>query len=190
MVGEIRDYETAEIAVKAALTGHLLLSTLHTNDAPSSITRLLNMGIEPFLIAGSLSLIAAQRLVRKVCSLCREVWEPPASSLTHLGLDPEEIKGLTFYRGAGCEACADSGYRGRVAIYEVLPVDEAIATAVLSQATDAAVRQLARERGMKTLRESAITKLKAGITTPEEVLRVTPPDLPLPLTERRLRAVE
>ncbi len=190
MVGEIRDYETAEIAVKAALTGHLLLSTLHTNDAPSTITRLLNMGIEPFLISGSLSVIVAQRLIRKVCANCREAWVPPPASLLGIGLDPEEVRGITLYRGLGCDVCADSGYRGRAAIYEVLPINDAVAGAILTGAGDAVLRQMACEMGMKTLRESAITKLKAGMTTPEEVLRVTPPDARPTVPERRLRAVE
>jgi type IV pilus assembly protein PilB len=190
LVGEIRDYETAEIAVKAALTGHLLLSTLHTNDAASTISRLLNMGIEPFLIAGSLSLIAAQRLIRKVCSSCREPWTPPPASLRRLGAAAEAFADLTLYRGLGCEACSDSGYRGRVAIYEMLPVDDAISRAILSASGDAEIRRIARDQGIKSLRESALTKLRSGVTTVEEVLRVTPPDTPAAEPARHLRAVE
>ena len=189
MVGEIRDFETAEIAVKAALTGHLLLSTLHTNDAPATVARLLNMGVEPFLIAGSLSLVVAQRLIRKVCTRCREPWTPPAPSLRALGVDPESLRDVTFWRGLGCEACGDSGYHGRSAIYEVMPVSPAISGAILALRPENEVREIAREQGMKTLRETALTKLRAGVTTIEEVLRVSPPDTSPPAGERHLRAV-
>ena len=190
MLGEIRDFETAEIAVKAALTGHLLLSTLHTNDAAATITRLLNMGLEPFLIAGSLTLIVAQRLVRKVCTICRETWAPPPQALRSLGPDGESLRDVVFHRGIGCEACGDSGYHGRIAIYEVLPVTHEISSAILAHKSESEVRALAREAGMKTLRESALTKLRAGLTTVEEVLRVSPPDVAAPVPGRHLRAVE
>jgi type IV pilus assembly protein PilB len=176
MIGEIRDYETAEIAVKAALTGHLLLSTLHTNDAPASITRLVNMGIEPFLIGGSLSLVVAQRLLRRVCPACRERWTPPAAVLRRLGPDRESLGDVAFFRAVGCEGCSHTGYHGRIAIYEVLPISPEIAEAIVSQRSEAELRELARSRGMRTLRESALTKLRAGLTTIEEVLRVSPPD--------------
>jgi type IV pilus assembly protein PilB len=173
MVGEIRDYETAEIAIKAALTGHLVLSTLHTNDAPSTISRLLNMGVEPFLVAASTNLIVAQRLVRKICKECKEVVEVPPSVLVNLGFSPEEAKSITCYHGKGCNACSETGYRGRLALYEVMVVNEDIRKLILEGASTIELREAARANGMLTLRESGLVKLRDGVTTIEEVMRVT-----------------
>jgi type IV pilus assembly protein PilB len=173
MVGEIRDFETAEIAVKAALTGHLVLSTLHTNDAPSSISRLLNMGIEPFLVSSSIILIMAQRLVRKVCTKCKEEEAIPEAALLKIGFSEEDAKTVKCYRGKGCSACNGSGYKGRIALYEIMPVGSEIKELVLEGASADEIKKTAVKLGMKTLRMSGINKIKEGITTVEEVLRVT-----------------
>ncbi|NWF76135.1 MAG: type IV-A pilus assembly ATPase PilB [Nitrospirae bacterium] len=173
LVGEIRDFETAEIAVKAALTGHLVLSTLHTNDAPSSISRLLNMGIEPFLVSASVILIAAQRLARKVCQECKEEEKIPASALTQLGFSEEEAKTVKCYKGRGCSVCSNSGYKGRIALYEIMPVSNEIREMVLEGASADELKKTAIRLGMKTLRMSGLTKVKEGVTSIEEVLRVT-----------------
>ena len=173
LVGEIRDFETAEIAVKAALTGHLVLSTLHTNDAPSSISRLLNMGIEPFLVSASLILIAAQRLARKICPECKEEEQVPEQGLVQLGFSEEEAKTITCYRGKGCPVCNDSGYKGRIAFYEIMPVSQEIKEMVLEGASSDELKKTAVRLGMKTLRMSGLTKVKEGVTSIEEVLRVT-----------------
>jgi len=173
LVGEIRDYETAEIAVKAALTGHLVLSTLHTNDAPSTITRLLNMGIEPFLVASSVVIIIAQRLVRRICKECKEEEKIHTSVLQDLGFSEQEANTITCYKGKGCPSCNDTGYRGRVALYEVMPVGEDIRELILEGASAIEIRKKAIAGGMKTLRMSGLTKLKEGGTTVEEILRST-----------------
>jgi type IV pilus assembly protein PilB len=173
MVGEIRDYETAEIAVKAALTGHLVLSTLHTNDAPSAVTRLLNMGIEPFLVASSVLIILAQRLLRRVCPQCKVPVEVPSENLVAIGLPEAEAAALTCYTGSGCEACSGTGYKGRMAIYEVLPLSPELRGLVLNGASALELKQAAVQQGMRTLRMSALTKLQEGITTVHEVVRVT-----------------
>lgn len=173
MVGEIRDYETGEIAVKAALTGHLVFSTLHTNDAPSTIQRMLNMGIEPFLISASVVLILAQRLARKICDECKEEENVPERALLDIGFPKEEIGSFKCYKGKGCQACGDTGYKGRRALYEVMPMSENLKEMVLKGASAAELRKAAVEEGMKTLRMSGLTKIKEGITTMEEVLRVT-----------------
>jgi type IV pilus assembly protein PilB len=173
MVGEIRDYETAEIAVKAALTGHLVLSTLHTNDAPSAVTRLLNMGIEPFLVASSVLIILAQRLLRRVCPQCKVPVEVPSENLVAIGLPEAEAAALTCYTGSGCEACSGTGYKGRMAIYEVLPLSPELRGLVLNGASALELKQAAVQQGMRTLRMSALTKLQEGITTVQEVVRVT-----------------
>ena len=173
LVGEIRDFETAEIAVKAALTGHLVLSTLHTNDAPSSISRLLNMGIEPFLVSASLILIAAQRLARKICPNCKEEEKVPEQGLVQLGFSKEEAGTITCYRGKGCSVCNDSGYKGRIAFYEIMPVSPEIKEMVLEGASSDELKKTAIRLGMKTLRMSGLTKVKEGVTSIEEVLRVT-----------------
>lgn len=167
MVGEIRDSETAEIAVQSALTGHLVLSTLHTNDAPSAITRLFDLGIEPFLIASALEGVIAQRLVRKICPHCKEEYRPSKEELKELGLSGDH----TFYRGRGCEQCMGTGYRGRTGIFEVLEVDEEIKKLIVKTQSATDIRNFARARGFKSMLEDGIRKVLSGITTPEEVLR-------------------
>jgi type IV pilus assembly protein PilB len=173
LVGEIRDFETAEIAVKAALTGHLVLSTLHTNDAPSSISRLLNMGIEPFLVSASVILIAAQRLARKICPNCKEEEKIPINALVQLGFSEEEAKTIRCFKGKGCAACNNSGYKGRIALYEIMPVTSEIKEMVLEGASADEIKKTAIRQGMKTLRMSGLQKIKEGVTSIEEVVRVT-----------------
>lgn len=173
MVGEIRDNETAEIAIKAALTGHLVFSTLHTNDAPSSIHRLMDMGVEPFLISASLLMIQAQRLVRRICPHCKEEHDDSDRLLTSLGENPEDYKGVTFYRGNGCDKCNGTGYRGRSVIYEVMPMTDELREAVSNGLTTMEIRDIARKEEMATLRETGIKKATLGETTLEEIIRVT-----------------
>lgn len=173
MVGEIRDFETAEIAVKAALTGHLVLSTLHTNDAPSTVSRLLNMGIEPFLVSSSVILILAQRLARKICSQCKEEVKLSPHALIKVGFSEEEANSIRCYRGKGCSACNNTGYKGRIALYEVMPISDEIRELILEGASANEIKKTAIRLGMKTLRMSGLTKVKEGITSIEEVLRVT-----------------
>ena len=173
LVGEIRDFETAEIAVKAALTGHLVLSTLHTNDAPSTINRLMNMGIEPFLVASSLNLVCAQRLVRRVCTNCK-VEDPVApQALEQMGFTSDDAKTVTPMKGTGCEKCNKTGYKGRVGLYEVMEITDELRELVLVGASSLELRRKAVEEGMITLRGSGLRKVKAGVTTLEEVLRET-----------------
>lgn len=176
MVGEIRDFETAEIAVKAALTGHLVLSTLHTNDAPSTINRLLNMGVEAFLVASAVNLVLAQRLVRRVCNECKMVEDVPPEALLELGVREDEIGTFRCFHGMGCIACNDTGYRGRVALYEVMPMHEQIRELVLMGASSAEIKKESIRLGMLTLRRSGINKLKEGITSVEEVIRSSAKD--------------
>ncbi|TET43938.1 type IV-A pilus assembly ATPase PilB [candidate division TA06 bacterium] len=173
MVGEIRDSETAEIAVRAALTGHLVLSTIHTNDAPSTINRLIDMGIEPFLVAASVTLIQAQRLVRKICSHCKEPVEPDYRLLEEAGIGREEIEGATIYHGKGCQECGSSGYKGRLAIFEVMPISPKVRQLILERSSNLTMQNAAKQEGMKTLREDVLLKLKHGVTTIEEVIRQT-----------------
>ncbi|MEK6569642.1 MAG: ATPase, T2SS/T4P/T4SS family, partial [candidate division NC10 bacterium] len=173
MVGEIRDYDTAEIAIKAALTGHLVLSTVHTNDAPSTVNRLISMGIPPYLVAASLHLVLAQRLVRRVCVECRQEVTVPAVALQDIGFTEAEAKALICYRGKGCMACSDTGYRGRIALFEVMLLNEEIREAILRSASAIELRELGRKHGMITLRESGLQKIREGITTLDEVARVT-----------------
>ncbi len=174
LVGEIRDFETAEIAVKAALTGHLVLSTLHTNDAPSTINRLMNMGIEPFLVASSVHLICAQRLVRRVCSNCKEPHAMPPPSLLQAGFSQEEANGgVTPMKGKGCERCNNTGYKGRVGLYEVMEVTEELRELILVGASGLELRRKAVDEGMITLRRSGLRKVMDGVTTVEEVVRET-----------------
>jgi type IV pilus assembly protein PilB len=173
LVGEIRDFETAEIAVKAALTGHLVLSTLHTNDAPSSISRLLNMGIEPFLVSASVILIAAQRLARKICSQCKQEEKVPVQALVQVGFSEEEAATVKAYKGKGCPTCNNSGYKGRIALYEVMIVSPEIKEMVLEGASADELKKTAMRMGMKTLRQSGLSKVKEGTTSLEEVMRVT-----------------
>ncbi len=173
LVGEIRDFETAEIAVKAALTGHLVLSTLHTNDAPSTVNRLMNMGIEPFLVASSLNLVCAQRLVRRICKNCTEPHPTPAPALMQAGFSPEDAKTVVPNRGKGCEKCNNTGYKGRVGLYEVMEVTEELRELILVGASSLELRRKAVEEGMLTLRSSGLRKVKEGVTTIEEVVRET-----------------
>jgi type IV pilus assembly protein PilB len=171
LVGEIRDFETAEIAVKAALTGHLVLSTLHTNDAPSTISRLMNMGIEPFLVATSVNLICAQRLVRRICTNCKEELEVPEQALIDAGFSPEEAKTTKIYHGKGCTACNKGGYKGRTGLYEVMEINDELRELILVGASALELKKKAIEQGMLTLRRSGLIKVAAGLTTMEEVLR-------------------
>ncbi|MBI5641554.1 MAG: type IV-A pilus assembly ATPase PilB [Nitrospirae bacterium] len=173
MVGEIRDFETAEIGVKAALTGHLVLSTLHTNDAPGTISRLLNMGIEPFLVSSSVVLILAQRLARRICAQCKEEEKLPVSAIVKAGFSEEAAKSVKCYRGKGCPTCNGTGYKGRVALYEVMPVKDELKELILEGASTSEIKKAAIRLGMKTLRMSGITKVAEGVTTIEEVMRVT-----------------
>jgi type IV pilus assembly protein PilB len=173
LVGEIRDFETAEIAIKAALTGHLVLSTLHTNGAPETITRLMNMGIEPFLVATSVHLICAQRLVRRICKDCAEVVDMPPQALIDEGFTPEESKTVKIMKGKGCATCNKTGYKGRTGLYEVMEVDDEIRELVLVGASAVELKKKAIERGMITLRRSGLMKVALGFTTLEEVARET-----------------
>jgi type IV pilus assembly protein PilB len=176
MVGEVRDFETAEIAIKAALTGHLVLSTLHTNDAPSTINRLLNMGIEPFLVASSVNLILAQRLARRNCESCKAPIQVSPPMLRNLGVPEEDIPSYSCFKGKGCPTCGNTGFKGRVALYEVLPVKEEVRELILQGASASEIKREAMRLGMKTLRQAALTKLKEGVTTVEEVMKTTVED--------------
>jgi len=178
LVGEIRDYETAEIAIKSALTGHLVLSTLHTNDAPSTITRLLNMGVEPFLVTASLNSIVAQRLVRVACPECKQQVDVPPQVLIDLGVSPKEVSDFVVYKGVGegCRLCSGTGYKGRLAVFEVMEINEELKEFILSGASALEIKREAIRQGMMTLRQSALVKLKQGITTIEEVVRNTAAD--------------
>jgi len=172
MVGEIRDLETAETAIQASLTGHLVLSTLHTNDATSSITRLVDMGVEPFLVSASLTGVLAQRLARKICPSCKEPYKPPAEALARLGFDSEKHKDVTFYRGKGCDACRYTGYSKRIGIFELMTINSEIRDLIVKRAPLSEVRAAARAAGMKSLKEDGLSKVLEGITTIEEVMRV------------------
>jgi type IV pilus assembly protein PilB len=173
LVGEIRDFETAEIAVKAALTGHLVLSTLHTNDAPSTVNRLMNMGIEPFLVASSVHLICAQRLVRRVCSNCKEPAPLPAPALVQAGFSQDDAGAVQPVKGSGCDKCNQTGYKGRVGLYEVMEIAEELRELILVGASGLELRRKAIDEGMITLRQSGLRKVKDGLTTIEEVVRET-----------------
>jgi type IV pilus assembly protein PilB len=173
MVGEIRDFETAEIAVKAALTGHMVLSTLHTNDAPATISRLLNMGVEPFLITASVNLVLAQRLARKICADCKAPFKHDPNVLLDFGFTPEQIEKAQLCKGAGCKTCNGSGYKGRVALYEVMRFSDTLKEMVLQGGSTAELKTAAVKSGMSTLRMSGIAKVLQGVTTTEEVGRVT-----------------
>lgn len=173
MIGEIRDFETAEIGIKAALTGHLVLSTLHTNDAPSTINRLLNMGIEPFLVSSAVNLITAQRLGRRVCPECKEPEDIPRQALIEAGVAPEEVDSYVCYRGTGCSVCNNTGYKGRVGFYQVMPMFEEIREMILAGANTAEIKHESMRLGVKSMRQAALTKLQEGVTSFEEVLRCT-----------------
>lgn len=176
LVGEIRDYETAEIAIKAALTGHLVLSTLHTNDAPSTVTRLLNMGVEPFLVTASVNAIVAQRLIRKVCLDCKSEVEVNPQVLIDLGVPPKEVSEYRVFSGVGCKTCNQTGYKGRIAVHELMVMTDELKEFILSGASALDLKREAMRQGMLTLRQSALRKLKRGITTIEEVVRNTASD--------------
>ena len=173
MVGEIRDFETGEISVKAALTGHLVLSTLHTNDAPSTVSRLLNMGVEPFLVAASVILIVSQRLTRVVCTSCKEEEKVPVPALIQLGFSEEEAQTIKCYKGKGCPSCYNSGYKGRIALYEVMPLKDQIKEMILEGGSADELKKTAMRLGMKTLRMSGLAKIKTGVTSIDEIVRVT-----------------
>ena len=173
LVGETRDLETARIAVQAALTGHLVFTTLHTNDAPSSVARLLDLGLESFLITATIEGIVAQRLIRKVCQRCREPYEPSEDELFQLGLSPEDIEGRNLYRGRGCDFCNQSGYKGRMGLFEILVMDDELRDLVMKQASTNLLRSEAQKRGMRTLRQSGLAALFDGLTTIDEVIRET-----------------
>ena len=174
MVGEIRDQETAEIAVKAALTGHLVLSTLHTNDSVGAISRLIDMGIEPFLVSSAVTLIAAQRLLRRICNQCREAYTPTPKMLEDIGIKPKSGEQILFYKGMGCDYCKNTGYKGRLAVYEILTLNKHLRELVVKRANVMVLQEIARkEEGMRTLRESAMLKVRNGITTVEEAAGIT-----------------
>ena len=176
MLGEIRDLQTANIAVQAALTGHLVFSTLHTNDAPSAVTRIVDMGVKPFLVASAVRAIMAQRLIRKVCSKCRVPYSPTDYEMEVLKMNPDEVKKATMVRGNGCNECSRTGYRGRMGIYEIFSIDDEIRRLIYEKVPSNVIRTRARELGMRTLREDGIRKIMAGITTPEEVISITSGD--------------
>jgi type IV pilus assembly protein PilB len=176
MVGEIRDIDTASIAVKAALTGHLVLSTLHTNDAPSAVGRLIDMGVEPFLVASSVNLVIAQRLLRRICTSCKRPLKLDAEVLKELQLDVEAFKNFDFHKGEGCVDCSNTGYKGRQGVYEVMAMTPALRELVLDRASAGEIKKLGVAEGMLTLRRDALEKLKRGITTAEEVLKETASD--------------
>ena len=173
MVGEIRDLETAQIAIQASLTGHLVLSTLHTNDAPGAVTRLVDMGVEPFLIASSLEAVLAQRLVRRICKSCRTPYEPPAALLQQLGIDPVDIGNREFWYGKGCEQCSNTGYKGRMGVYEWLRMSEAVRDLVVERASTMVIKQKALEQGMRTLRDDGLRAIFDGATSIEEIIKYT-----------------
>jgi general secretion pathway protein E/type IV pilus assembly protein PilB len=173
MIGEIRDLETASIAINASLTGHLVFSTLHTNDAPSAVTRLIDIGVKPFLVASSTRALMAQRLVRKVCKKCGGSWAPPEAELRTLGIDPNNAPGATFMKGKGCDNCSNTGCRGRFGIFEVFVIDDEARKLIYEKVPSSVLRARAREMGMRTLREDGVRKVLAGMTTPDEVIRAT-----------------
>jgi type IV pilus assembly protein PilB len=173
LVGEIRDLETAQISVQASLTGHLVFTTLHTNDAPSSIARLLDLGLEPFLVTATLEAIVAQRLVRRICQNCKEEYQPTEDQLMQIALRPDDVQGRVFYYGKGCEYCNNTGYRGRLAIFEIMVLDDELREQIMKHASTGILRQAARQRGMRTLRETGLMAIYDGVTTIEEVVKET-----------------
>jgi type IV pilus assembly protein PilB len=177
MIGEIRDLETASIAINASLTGHLVFSTLHTNDAPSAVTRLIDIGVKPFLVASSTRALMAQRLVRKVCRKCATPSTPSEGELRALNLDPNNLQGANFQKGKGCSDCSNTGCRGRFGIFEIFVIDDEARKLIYEKVPSSVLRTRAREMGMRTLREDGIRKVLAGLTTPEEVIRATVGDV-------------
>jgi len=176
MVGEIRDLETAEIAINASLTGHLVFSTLHTNDAPSAVTRLIDQGVKPFLVASSLQSVMAQRLVRKVCEKCAQPYEPREYEMEMVGLTPDDLKDAELKMGSGCKACNQTGYKGRIGIFEMMIVSDEVQKLIYQKVPSTEIRKVARQQGMKTLREDGLLKVMSGVTTLEEVIRITQQD--------------
>ncbi|HJU41298.1 MAG TPA: ATPase, T2SS/T4P/T4SS family, partial [Vicinamibacterales bacterium] len=172
LLGEIRDHETAKIAMQAAQTGHLVLSTLHTDDAPSAVTRLTDIGVEPFVIASATLGIVAQRLVRRLCGNCRRQYTPTTETLRSLNMTEADAANISFYRPVGCDACHQTGYRGRIGIYEVMRISDRLRRMIAQRASEDAVREVAMSTGMLTLGDDALAKVKAGVTTAEELLRV------------------
>ena len=177
LIGEIRDYETGEIAVQASLTGHLVFSTLHTNDAPSAITRLRDMGVQDFLITATVEAVLAQRLVRRICIQCREEIVADKGTLFQLGMEKKDLQGKTFYRGKGCEACNNTGYKGRIGIFELMVINDDLREVIVNQGTTDELRELARQHGMRSLRDEGINMALAGITTSDEIIRETVMDI-------------
>ena len=173
LVGEVRDNETAAIAVKAALTGHLVLSTLHTNDAPAAVSRLVDMDIDPYLVATSVILVAAQRLVRRICSNCKEEVQMTPTALVNIGFPEEEAGSVKIYAGRGCNKCNNTGYKGRIGLYEVMPISPDVKELIFAHATASELRSKAIQEGMITLRQSGLTKIRQGVTTMEEVFKET-----------------
>lgn len=173
LVGETRDIETAQIAVQASLTGHLVFTTLHTNDAPSSIARLLDLGLEPFLITATLEGILAQRLVRRICPKCKKAYVPTEEQLMELALLPDDVQGREFYHGSGCENCNNSGYRGRMGLYEIMVLDDDMREMIMQHASTQLLRNEARKRGMRTLRQGGLMAIYDGLTTIDEVVKET-----------------
>jgi type IV pilus assembly protein PilB len=173
MVGEIRDLETAQISAQASLTGHLVFTTLHTNDAPSSIARILDLGVEPFLITATLEGIIAERLVRKICENCKTEFEPTEAQLMQLGLTPEDVKGKVFYYGRGCHGCNNTGYRGRTGLFEIMIFNDEIRDLIMNHASTSVLRAAAQKAGMKLLRENGLAAIYDGITTIDEVVKET-----------------
>jgi type IV pilus assembly protein PilB len=173
MVGEIRDIETARIAVQASLTGHVVLSTLHTNDAPGAVTRLIDMGLQPFLLSASLEFILAQRLVRKICSGCKQEFDPKNEMLQNLGINRNELGDRKFYFGGGCEQCSNGGYRGRTGLFEMIKINDTFREMINTGAATLVLKQKAIEQGMRTLREDGLRSIFDGETTVEEVLKYT-----------------
>jgi type IV pilus assembly protein PilB len=173
MVGEIRDLETGQIAIQASLTGHLVFSTLHTNDAPSTIARILDLGLEPFLVTATLEGIIAQRLVRKICRNCRKQFEPSEDALLEVKLKPEDVSGKKFYYGKGCEQCNNTGYKGRAGIFEIMIFNDELRDLVMKRSSTSMLRAAARRNGMRLLRDNGLKLVYDGITTIEEVARET-----------------
>jgi len=173
LVGEIRDLETAEIAAQASLTGHLVFTTLHTNDAPSSVARLLDLGVEPFLLTATVEGIIAQRLVRKICQKCKTEFEPNEKQLTELKLTPDDIKGKKFYYGRGCNNCNGTGYKGRTGIFEIMVFNDEIRELIMKQASTGILRSAGQKAGMRLLRENGLAVIYDGITTIDEIVKET-----------------
>jgi len=173
LVGEVRDLETAQIAIQASLTGHLVFTTLHTNDAPSSIARLLDLGVESFLLTATLEAIVAQRLVRRICTGCKEEFMPSDEQLMELALRRQDVGERSFFRGAGCDRCIKSGYKGRLAIFEIMVMSDDLRELIMTQASTAVLRHECRKRGMRTLRECGLLSIYDGQTTIDEVVRET-----------------